>query len=96
MNEVIFTLAAEIEWFNLVRLHRDRFERPFDQTIRLLRGNPQMGIETRVAPLRRVLVSRTAWGIFYAVTGNRIVIVSILDLRQDPQTIKNRLRDLLP
>lgn len=96
MNEVIFTLAAEIEWFNLVRLHGERFERPFDRTIRLVRDNPHMGIATRVEPLRRVLISKTAWGIFYAVTGQRIIIVSILDLRQDPQTIKNRLRELLP
>ena len=95
MHEVVFTLASEIEWFELTRLHGDRFEKPFGRTIHLLRQNPHMGIAIRIPPLRRVLVSKTEWGIFYAVIGQRIVISSILDLRDDPRLIEKRLRDLL-
>ena len=96
MREVVFTLAAEIEWFSLIRLHGDRFEKPFDRTILLLRDNPNMGCKARVDPLRRLLVSRTEWGIFYGIAGQRIVVTCILDLRQDPERIEKRFRDLLP
>jgi hypothetical protein len=96
MHEIVFTLAAEVEWFNFVRLHGDRFDKPFDRTLRLLRQNPAMGIALREVPLRRILISRTVWAIYYGVAGNRVVISTILDLRQDPRQIEKRLRELLP
>ncbi|MCB1233292.1 MAG: hypothetical protein KDN19_23815, partial [Verrucomicrobiae bacterium] len=71
MFEIVFTLAAEVEWFDLVRQYGERFEKPFERTLTLLRSNPQMGIEIRVPPLRRVLVSRSQWGIYYGVVGQR-------------------------
>ena len=96
MHEVVFTLAAEIEWFDLVQSHGDRFEIPLDRTLTLLRANPEMGIEIRVKPLRRILISKTSRGLFYGLSGNRIVIASILDVRRDPQSIEDRLRQLRP
>lgn len=96
MHEIVFTLASEIEWFNLVRRHGDRFDKPFDRSINHLRRNPEMGIALKTWPLRRLLISQTEWGIFYGISGPRIVITTILDLRQDPEMIDKRLRELLP
>lgn len=96
MHELVFTLSTEIEWFRLVKEHEDRFEHAFDRTVSLLRENPQMGKAIRIQPLRRVLVPRTEWGIFYGVFGDRIVISAIVDLRQHPRTIERKLRELLP
>ena len=40
---------------------------------------------------RRLLVRRFEHGIFYRIHGARIVITAVLDLRQDPTTIRRRL-----
>ena len=41
--------------------------------------------------IRRLVVNRFPYGIFYAVEGQRIVVHAVLDLRQDPQNIRKRL-----
>jgi hypothetical protein len=40
---------------------------------------------------RRLLVRKFEHGIFYRFHGNRIVVTAVLDLRQDPSTIRRRL-----
>ena len=40
---------------------------------------------------RRLLVRRFEHGIFYRVHGARIVVTAVLDLRQDPAKIRERL-----
>jgi hypothetical protein len=50
-----------------------------------------MGARTKFGQIRRVLVTKTQFGIFYELVGPRIVISSILDLRQDPAQIERRL-----
>ena len=41
--------------------------------------------------IRRLVISRFPYGIFYAVEGQRIIVHAVLDLRQDPENIRNRL-----
>ena len=40
---------------------------------------------------RRILVRRFEHGIFYRVHGTRIIVTAVLNLRQDPATIAERL-----
>ena len=40
---------------------------------------------------RRLLVRKFDHGIFYRIHGSRIVVTAVLDLRQDPSTIRRRL-----
>jgi plasmid stabilization system protein ParE len=40
---------------------------------------------------RRLLVRKFDHGIFYRIHGARIVVTAVLDLRQDPTTIRRRL-----
>ena len=42
-------------------------------------------------PYRRLLMRRFRLGIFYAVEPDRLVVHAVLDLRQDPETIRRRL-----
>jgi hypothetical protein len=42
-------------------------------------------------PYRRMLVRDFPYGVFYQVQPTRIVVVSVLDLRQDPGVINKRL-----
>ena len=43
------------------------------------------------AGYRRLLLRRFGHGIFYRVHGERLVVVAVLDLRQDPAMIRQRL-----
>lgn len=42
---------------------------------------------------RRFLVSNFPFGIFYSVTARRIIISTVLDLRQDPERIRERFEE---
>jgi hypothetical protein len=42
-------------------------------------------------PYRRLLVHGFPYGIFYTIEGHRIIISGVMDLRQDPSKIRQRL-----
>ncbi len=51
----------------------------------------------QIAPLfhesyRRLLVHGYPYGIFYSIEGSRIIVAGVMDLRQDPEAIRRRLR----
>lgn len=96
MAEIVYVLSGEIAWFDLLRKYGDRFEMPFDESVELLKRNPELGPKFKVSPFRRLIILQTSWGIFYTIEGKRIMIQTILDLRQRPETIERRLRELRP
>lgn len=66
------------------------FLRHVDAALTLLRQHPE------IAPVyegryRRMLIRDFPYGIFYEVQPKRIVIGAIMDLRQDPGTIRQKL-----
>ena len=40
---------------------------------------------------RRLLLSKWHTGIFYVIAGNRVMVSAVMDLRQDPRTIRRYL-----
>ena len=44
-------------------------------------------------PYRRLLVHGFPFGIFYTVEGRRIIVSAVMDLRQDPEVIRQVLRN---
>ena len=44
--------------------------------------------------IRRLIVTRTNFGIFYSLTGTRILVGAVMDLRQSPKIIEGRLQQL--
>lgn len=96
MVEVIYVLSGEIAWFTHVKLYGDRFESPFERAIELLKSSPEIGSRYSIDPFRKLRLRDTPWAVFYAVAGNRVVIHTIQDLRQDPETLHKKLLALLP
>jgi plasmid stabilization system protein ParE len=96
MTEVVLLQSAQSDWFSIYRRRDDSFERPFVRAMALLEINPEIGTKVHVSPYRRLLIANTTFGIFYSVSGNRVYVAAILDLRQDPERIDQRLLDLLP
>ena len=56
----------------------------------LLKQNPGMA-QIYDGRFRRLLVRGFSCGLFYTLTGNRIFVTAVLDLRQDPERIRQRL-----
>ena len=92
MNEIVILQAAEADWYVHFSRYGERFDRAFLKTIGLLMLNSEMGTRTKFPGIRRLLISKTTFGVFYSLTGRRIVLSAILDLRQSPEQIESRLR----
>ena len=94
--EAVFLLSAERdlqEAYNWVEEHRQGREQFFLQDVELrleyLKRFPLIGRLYR-GRYRRLLIPRYPFGIFYVVESNRIVIHAVLDLREDPEKIRQR------
>lgn len=71
----------------------DAFDADFQAVCVLLAENPEIAM--RHDPIyRRYLLSRWSMGIFYTVTGNRVLIGAVADVRQSPDTIRRILTEL--
>ena len=66
------------------------FLRQLDVTLTLLRRHPELAA-VYAGPYRRMLMRDFPCGIFYATQPTRIVVVAIMDLRQNPGTIRRKL-----
>jgi plasmid stabilization system protein ParE len=66
------------------------FMRQLDVALTLLRYHPEIA-PVYLGPYRRMLVRDFPYGIFYQVQPTRLIIAAIMDLRQDPQTIRKKL-----
>ncbi len=98
MKDLIFLLASEIdiqkayERCEAVQEGRgDVFMEVLDARLGLLRANPLLG-KVIEEPIRRLLLIDFPYGIFYENQPSRIIIVGVMDLRQDPVTIRRRWR----
>jgi plasmid stabilization system protein ParE len=43
---------------------------------------------------RRLLVPGFPYGIFYSLEGRRLIVVGVMDLRQNPSSVRKRLKSL--
>jgi len=96
MKDVILVQFAEASWFQLVQEHGESFEVPFEKAVSLLRRFPEMGSPWIVDTVRRLVFRPRKWGIYYTVSGNRILILAIEDLRQSPEKVRLKIKKLLP
>jgi len=68
------------------------FMRHLDLAFSQLRTFPAIAPVCR-EPYRRLLVHGFPFGIFYTIEGRRIIVSAVMDLRQDPEVIRQVLRD---
>jgi toxin ParE1/3/4 len=98
VSEIVFLFSADAdiqtayEFYEACQSGRGEiFMRHLDATFTRLRTFPE------IAPLfhqayRRLLVHGFPYGIFYTIEGRRIIIAGVMDLRQDSNAIRQRLR----
>jgi|SRR5437667_6595186 len=68
----------------------DRFYRAIDYALERIRQFPEIA-PVYQSPYRRLVVRPFGCGIFYSIEGERVMVGAILDLRQDPTSIRRRL-----
>jgi plasmid stabilization system protein ParE len=68
----------------------DRFLNALETALTQIRTFPRSGSSFHQR-YRRVLISGYRYGIIYSIEGRRIVVTRIVDLRQDPETIRRNL-----
>jgi hypothetical protein len=69
----------------------ERFNTRVEEALEQLIEFPQIG-SIYFAPYRRLLVRDFPFGVFYAIDGRRIIVHTVLDLRQSPEAIARKLR----
>jgi plasmid stabilization system protein ParE len=99
MMDLILLLSADLDIqaaFNRYENYQsgrgEVFLGKFNAAFEVLRQNPQMG-SPYVAKHRRLLVRDFPYGIFYIETPKRLVVVAVLDLRQNPRSITKRISE---
>jgi plasmid stabilization system protein ParE len=96
--EIVWTLASDLDLQAIYeRLDDPRpgsgdlfFEAVLEKT-RQLRMFPQIGPIVHRGFIRRVLVFKSHYGLFYTVESCGIILHAILDLRRNPEHIAQRL-----
>ena len=66
--------------------HAFRFDQAMDEAMSLLSWSPELSPRYR-GRLRRMVLVEWNVGLFYAVEARRVIIVGVMDLRQDPTQI---------
>ena len=97
MSELVFLLSAEAdiqaayEFYEAIQVRRGEvFMRCLDAALGQLRAFPEIARVFHDS-YRRLLVHGFPYGIFYSLEGSRIIVMGVMDLRQDPERIRIRL-----
>ena len=88
--EIILLQSAQADLLEIYALHGEASYHGVDEALESIRLMPEL------APVyhdhfRRKLVTGTPFGIFYSIVGTRLMVSFVMDLRQDPVTIQQRL-----
>lgn len=92
--EIVLLQGAQSDLLSIFSGQGERLYSHVDKTLGILRYFPEAGPIKHGQNLRRLLVTKTTLGIFYTVSGTRVMIGAILDLRQSPNIISKRVREL--
>lgn len=97
MTDLILLLQADLDIQAAFERYEDYqsgrgevFMHQLEAALTLLRQHPEMA-PVYAGSYRRMLIRDFPYGVFYEAQPTRLVIAAIMDLRQDPQTIRRKL-----
>ncbi|MGV3660889.1 MAG: hypothetical protein ACO1TE_11930 [Prosthecobacter sp.] len=99
--EIVWTRGAEADFLSLDDQLGDHdlalrlLWKPLSHMLALLVNYPGMGSRVGSRKLRKVLFGqKRCFGLFYTEEGKRLMLLALLDMRQDPESLNRRLREL--
>jgi hypothetical protein len=73
----------------------DRFLGRFHETVNRIAENPEL-FPRKHRSFRRALIRRTYFGIYFAIEPEVTTVIAVLDMRNDPRTIRSLLKLRFP
>lgn len=92
--EIVLLQGAQSDLLSIYASQGERVYARVDQALGILRAFPEAGPILFAGTIRRLVVTKTMLGIFFSITGSRVLVGAILDLRQSSESIRKRLREL--
>lgn len=92
--EIVLLQGAQSDLLSIYATAGERVYLRVDKALGILRLFPEAGPVNFGGRIRRLVVSKTSLGVFYSVTGRRVFIGAVLDLRQSLEVIERRLSSL--
>ena len=93
-HEIVLLQGAQSDLLSIYAAQGERAYLRVDNALGILRLFPEAGPMHYKSRIRRLIVTRTNFGIFYSVTGTRVLVGAVMVLRQSPKIIEGRLRQL--
>ena len=93
-REIVLLQGAQGDLLAVYALRGERIYQKVDEALGILRSFGEAGPVCFGGRIRRLVVTKTTLGIFYSVTGDRVLVGAILDLRQSQGALRRRLREL--
>lgn len=93
-HEIVLLKGAQGDLLGVYGGLGERIYHRVDNALGILRVFPEAGPMHFKGRVRRLVVTKTNLGIFYFVTGGRVLVGAILDLMQSADVIGRRLREL--
>jgi hypothetical protein len=91
---IVLLQGAQSDLLSIYAARGERMYLQVDKSLGILRTFPEAGPINFGGHIRRLVVPRTPLGVFYSITGKRVLVGAVLDLRQSPDAIERRLRAL--
>lgn len=89
VSEIVLLLSADINIQEAYEQFEARSERRGDRLLGLLSSFPELG-PLVYGSRRRLLMREFNYGIFYTITGHRIIVSNVFDLRSDPEWLREQ------
>lgn len=93
-HEIVLLQGAQGDLLSIYASLGERIYLRVDQALGILRVFPEAGPLLWRGHIRRLVVPRTNLGVFYTISGSRVMIGAVLDLRQSTEAISRRLQQL--
>ena len=93
-HEIVLLQGAQSDLLSIYAGRGEKVYLQVDKALGILRAFPEAGPVNFGECIRRLVVPKTPLGISYSITGNRVLVGAVLDLRQSERAISKRLREL--
>lgn len=93
-REIVLLQGAQSDLLAIYAGRGERVYHEVDKALGILRVFAEIAPIHFAKRIRRLVVTKTTLGIFYSITGDRVLVGAVLDLRQSQKGIRKRLREL--
>ncbi len=94
LSEIVLLQGAQSDLLSIYAVQGERIYQRVDHSLGILRMFPEAGPQQCDGRIRRLVVTKTNFGIFYTVVGRRVLVGAVMDLRQSEETIGRRLQEM--